>query len=209
MNLKEAFRYQNFLDSNLSKITEYLSYNQNVTKTTQKHLRNKANPEAQDEELDTTKDRQIEYPVNTLIDFVSHILEQKEKLSIAINDAKSSCGLDIDSAVSINKKKQEVARVFSRMGNIKPSETIKRGTAYKFNAEGNQTTYAYDINEVSVIDFDRNKVKAIAKRLVTEADEVSTKLDKIMIDTEVVYSPIYDVNDSFDDVLEQYITNTK
>lgn len=209
MNLKETFRYQNFLDSILGKTTGYLGYSQNVTKTTQNHLRSKANSEAEDEEIDTTKDRQISYPVNTLIDFCSHILSEKQKLGEAINNTKSSCGIDIDNSVAINKKKQEVVRVLSQMGNIKPSESIKRGTAYKFNAEGNQTSYSYDIKEVSVIDFDRNKVKAIAKKLITESDEVSNKLDKIMVDSEVTYTPIYDVNDSFDDVLEQFSETIK
>lgn len=204
MNIKEAFRYQNFLDKLLSTTTDYLSYDSNVTKTTQEHLRKKANPDAEDETLDVTKDREIDCSVNTLVDFCQSIITEKENLGKAIDVAKSDCELDIDNSVAVNKKKQDVARIFSHMSNIKAKEKIKEGTAYKFNVEGNQTTYNYDVKEVSVIDFDRNKVKAIAKKLLKESDEVSTNLDKIMVDKEVKYMPEYDVNDTYEDVLEQF-----
>jgi len=204
MNIKEAFRYQNFLDKLLSTTTDYLSYDSNVTKTTQEHLRKKANPDAEDETLDVTKDREIDCSVNTLVDFCQSIITEKENLGKAIDVAKSDCGLDIDNSVAINKKKQDVARIFSRMSNIKAKEKIKEGTAYKFNVEGNQTIYNYDVKEVSVIDFDRNKVRAIAKKLLKESDEVSANLDKIMVDKEVKYTPEYDVNDTYEDVLEQF-----
>ena len=204
MNLKEAFRYQNKLDTFFQSITNYLNYSTNVMVTKQEHLRSKANPDATDETVDMTKDRKISYPVNKLIEFAVHIISEKSKLSEEIENTKKICGLNIDSAILLNKRKQELSKVFSNMANIKAVERITQGRANKFNVEGNQVSYTYDINEVSTIDFDRNKVKVLSKKYANEADEISTQIDKIMIDCEVNFTPTYDMNDTFEDALEQF-----
>ena len=59
MNLKEAFRYQNKLDTFFQSITTYLNYSNNIMVTKQEHLRSKSNPEALDETIDTTKEHTI------------------------------------------------------------------------------------------------------------------------------------------------------
>jgi hypothetical protein len=206
MNLKESFRYQNFLETKLSGVVNFLTNSSNITTKKETHNRKKSNPDADDETLENVTERSIKLQVNDLMDFVVHVMIEKEKLADAITTAKSACGIDIDSAVSLNKKRQALVTTFTYMGNIKPLERNTTGRGYKFNNEGNQTTYVYDIKEVTTIDFDRNKVKAIAKQLITTSDEVSNKLDKIMIDTEVNYVPIYDVNDTLEDVLDQFMT---
>lgn len=205
MNLKEAFRYQNKLDAYFQSITSYLNYPTNIMETKQNHLRSKSNPEAANETINTTKDRKIVYPVNKLIDFAVHIIAEKSTLSEEIEKSKKNCGLNIDSAISLNKKKQELSRVFSNMANIKPTERTVQGRANKFNVEGNQVSYTYDIEEVSTIDFDRNKVKSLSKKYSNEADEISTQIDKIMIDCIVDFVPTYDMNDTFEDALEQFV----
>ena len=48
MNLKEAFRYQNFLGQIMSEAGNSLTKQEHCLTTTKRHLRNKANPEAQD-----------------------------------------------------------------------------------------------------------------------------------------------------------------
>jgi hypothetical protein len=206
MNLKEAFRYQNKLTEWTNETNEYLTYDQNVTKKTQEHMRKKVNPNAIDEIIDTTKDRQCKYPVDSLVDFLVKILEIKQTLTNSIYTAKIKSGIDLDGAVCLNKKRQEVSSTLSRMSNIKPSDHITKGTDYKFNVAGDQTSYTYEIKEVTEIDFDRNKIRAIAKKLIKNSDEISAKLDKMMIDVEVDYIPVYDVNDTYEDVLEQFCT---
>ena len=124
----------------------------------------------------------------------------------AISAAKKSCSIDIDAEVANNRIRQNVATTLSRMGNMKPSERMTKAYAYKFNAEGNQVQYAYEVKEVTTIDFDRNKVKAISKKLIQCADEVSTAIDKAMVELAVDYTPNYSVNDSFEDAIEQFLT---
>lgn len=204
INLKDAFRYQNILSQWIDKVSCYLQYEQNVTKKTQEHLRSKTNQDAVDETIDMSKDRQYPYEINKIIDFMMSLLNEKEKLSDAINVSKKSMSIDMDSSVALNKKRQEIKNVFSRMANIKAFEKMTKSQGYKFNNEGNQTSYTYDVKEVVVIDFDRNKVKAISKKLSKDCDDISSQLDRCIIDTAVEIVPMYDVNDSFEDVLESF-----
>lgn len=205
MNLKEAFRYQNFLDKHLNEALSYLQYTPNVTSVKQEHRRKKACTDAENETVTLDTERTIQMPVNSIISFVVSLLEEKTTLSEAIQKAKAACKVDIDSSIAMNKQRQNISRVFSVMGSIKAQERTLQGTALKFNNDGNQIQYRYDIQEVSTIDFDRNVVKAKAKALLSECDIISNCIDKIMIDTVVEYDTPYDVNDSFTDVLDTFV----
>lgn len=206
MYLKEAFRYQNYLDDLVNKTIRYLSDPRIFMKTVQNHMKHKVNFDAQDETIDMTTERSIEYSANELIEFLTRLCEEKEKLTFAISDAKKRCPLDIDAEVANNKTRQRIASVFSDLGGRKSSERKSRGTDYKFNAEGNQVAYYYDVVEVSTIDFDRNVVKANAKNMVTKADEISTAIDKVMVEIEVEYDHIFSVNDTYEDAIEKFIS---
>lgn len=206
MYLKEAFRYQNYLNELISATTSYLSGGQYTTKTVQEHLRKKANPDAENETIDLSAERVLAYTANQMVDFLQHLIDEKQKLTKAISEAKKCCSIDIDAEVANNRIRQSVAATLSRMGNMKPSERMTRAYAYKFNAEGNQVQYAYEVKEVTTIDFDRNKVKGISKRLIQSADEASTAIDKAMVELAVDYTPNYSVNDSFEDAIEQFLT---
>ena len=206
MYLKEAFRYQNYLNELISATTSYLNGGQYTTKTVQEHLRKKANPDAENETIDLSAERALAYTANQMVDFLQHLIDEKLKLTKAISEAKKGCSIDIDAEVANNRIRQSVAATLSRMGNMKPSERMTRAYAYKFNAEGNQVQYAYEVKEVTTIDFDRNKVKGISKKLIQCADEASTAIDKAMVELAVDYNPNYSVNDSFEDAIEQFLT---
>jgi len=206
MYLKEAFRYQNYLNELISATTSYLNGGQYTTKTVQEHLRKKANPDAENETIDLSAERALAYTANQMVDFLQHLIDEKQKLTKAISEAKKGCSIDIDAEVANNRIRQSVAATLSRMGNMKPSERMTRAYAYKFNAEGNQVQYAYEVKEVTTIDFDRNKVKGISKKLIQCADEASTAIDKAMVELAVDYNPDYSVNDSFEDAIEQFLT---
>lgn len=205
MYLKEAFRYQNFINRLISQTMRYLSFDKNVTKITQEHMRKKVNPDAENEIIDMTTMRPFDYEVNNLIRFLEKLMEDKEALTVAISRAKAGCAMDIDAEIANNKSRQSVVSTLNRMAAIKPSEKITRATDYKFNAEGNQVPYTYEVKEVSVIDFDRNRVKAIAKETAARCDEVSANIDKIMVELVVDYTPWYSINDSYEDVMEQFL----
>ena len=107
MNLKESYRYANYLDRLLNTAYTYLRNKGFVTTTKQNHLRSKANAEALDEVVEVPKQYDVDFTPNSLIDFVVKVLNEKESLVNAIADAKSKTEINIDNAISMNKKKQE------------------------------------------------------------------------------------------------------
>ena len=76
---------------------------------------------------------------------------------------------------------------------------------YLINAEGNQTAYYYNVRSVETIDYDRDKVRGIVKRLQRESDAVSTKIDLLNVTLEVDYVPKYDFESGFEDAYEQFM----
>lgn len=203
MNLKEAFRYQNFLDRMMSTANSYLSRDRFVTVVNQTHMRKKAYNEADDETLKVEIERPFHCEVKDLVDVLVALLSEKTTCCASIDAAKNGCGVPLDSAIALNKSRQSVAHTLTSMANIAASERMARGTAYKFNAEGNQVPYSYDVKEVTTIDFDRNKVKDLSKKLLGEADKWSADVDRLMVEVVVQMDPRLDVNDSFEDVVEK------
>lgn len=201
MILKEAFRYQNYLTSLFVQATGYLSREDFITTTIQKHNRTKVNPDAQDEDIVVPKVFTVDYKPNDLIDFVVKLIDEKQKLSNAITDTKKSLDMDIDAAMSMNKTKQDFISVLRRMASIKSSESDKEGTSYKFNNDGDQVLYRYPVKEVKTIDYDRNAVKGLVSKYKKETDEISTERDRIDIMTDVDYTPVWEVDTPLEDIL--------
>lgn len=209
MYLKEAFRYQNFINSIFSQTCSYLSSDTVILKVTREHMRKKVNAEAEDEILDMSADRPVEYTANDLVRFMECMIAEREALTEAISKAKAVSPVDIDAEIANNKVRQQAVRVLTRMGGIRPAERMTRATGFKFNAEGNQVPYTYDVKEVSVIDFDRNVVKGISRELTDTCDKISTGIDKLMVELEVDFAPWYSVNDSYEDVVAAFLERSK
>ena len=201
MNLKESYRYANYLDSLLNSAYMYLGNKGFVTTTKQNHLRSKANREAEDELMDVQKPFDVDFTPNNIIDFVVKVLTEKEALTNAIAAAKAGTEINIDNAVAMNKKKQGFVYILNGIVNLKPTEKTVTGRAYKFDINNEQKPYVYDITETTTIDFDRNDVKALIRKYNKECDEISAKLDAIEINTEVSFVSRWDVNDVFEDIV--------
>lgn len=207
MNLKEAFRYQNKLQRLMDEAECILGREKNVTKVENTVLLHKVNPDAQDETTLELPETVYAEQITQVAVFLMFLLGEREKLSQAIRMAKQGMDMDFDGAVSLNTKRQEIAAIFRRMGEIRSSENIfsGAGVGYKFNAEGNQVSYRCDLKKVTTINFDRNKIRAFTGALSKKADEVSAELDKRMVNTEVGYQAPFDVNETFAEVLQWHI----
>ena len=201
MNLKESYRYANYLDDLLNKASSYLRNDKFVTTTKQEHLRSKVNSEATDEIIDVQKPYDVEFTPNDVINFAVKVLAEKEKLADAIAIAKANAEINIDTAIALNKKKQYFANTLEALSNIKPRQRTTSGKAYRFNINNEQVPYTYDIEETTTIDFDRNDVKNLVKKYLKETDEISAKLDAIEINTQVLFECSWDVNDNFEDIV--------
>ena len=206
MNLKEAFRFQNKLESLISETEGILSSEDCVTLTKRTYLYKKADPNAENETVTIIPNTEYYKQINELIEFVMYLIKKKEKLSNAINDAKRNLPIDLDGEISLNRYRQRVSDIFRRMASIKSKEVRENnsGIGYRFNNEGNQISYKCDVDRVTTINFNRNTVRKYAAQLSETADNASTKIDKCMINYKVDYVPEFDVNDSFDEVFEKF-----
>lgn len=203
MNLKESFRYQNFLESMMGFAGESITNREHSLTVTKKHLRSKANSDAED--MEEAVNFGEFYKNDDVISFMFFLVKEKEKLTTAIGLAKATIGFDLDAAVETNKFRQTLMGRAKMMLRYVSAKKMERGTDYKFNAEGNQNQYFYDIEVEYTEAFDREAAKRLVKEIATEADKTSAALDSAMINTQVDYTAPFNVNDSFDDVMEEFL----
>lgn len=204
MNLKEAFRYQNFLDRIFGAACVSIEKRDHCLTQTRNHLYNKVNPDMENvkEEVKTEEDF---FANDDVIQAMLFLIEEKEKLSIAINKAKESIDMDIDAAVSVNKYRQLLNKSVAFMMRLNPCTRIETGIAQKFNSTGDPVDYKYDVEVTSVEAYDRKAAKKIMKKVISEADKTSAAIDFVKVNTTVDYTPVFDVNDSFDDVMNTFL----
>lgn len=206
MNLKEAFRYQNKLQSFMDEAQSILDRDANVTKVENTYLRHKVMAEAEDETILAVPETEYYEQITDVAQFLLYLLDEKAALCAAIRKAKDVLGIDMDSEVSLNAVRQSVARTFKRMNDLRNSEQMisNGGTGYRFNAEGNQISYRCDVRRVTTINYDRKVIRAALTRLNKQADETSAKIDLCLVTSTVEYEPPFDVNASFADAFEAY-----
>ena len=208
MNLKEAFRFQNKLQSMMDEAQSILGSTANITKVQNTYLRKKVMTEAENETTIDAPATEYSEQITLVAEFLLHLLSEREKLSVAIFHAKA--GLDLpaglDGEVSLNSKRQEVAGLFRRMAGLRSSEVLisNGGTGYRFNNEGNQVSYRCDVKRVTTINFDRNKIRKMCGDLSKKSDEVSAALDSVLVNTQVEYTVPFDVNDTFAEAFEAF-----
>ena len=207
MNLKEAFRYQNKLSSFLNEAQMILCSDKNITKVENTYLRHKVMPEMDDETVLSLPDTEYYEHITSIAKFMLFLLEEKQVLSAAIRKAKDALDIDMDSEVSLNGTRQNVARSLQHMNDLKSSEqTIAGGgTAYRFNTDGNQISYRCDVRRVTTINYDRIFVRRALEKLNHQSDETSARLDLCLVTSKVDYNPPIDVNASFADALEMFM----
>ena len=211
MNLKEAFRYQNKLQSFMDEAHGILERDANVTKVENTYLRHKVMAEAEDETVLIAPETEYYEQITDIAKFLLYLLGEKDKLFAAIRKAKDALDIDMDSEVSLNATRQSIAHTFKRMNDLRNSEqTIyKGGTGYRFNAEGNQISYRCDVKRVTTINYDRNVIRTELGKLNKQADETSTKIDLCLVTSKVDYEPPFDVNSSFAEAFVAYTENAR
>ena len=206
MNLKEAFRFQNKLQSLMDEAERILADDRNITQVKVTALYKKAMPEQENET--TVEPAPSEYAdhIDAVAAFLLHLLGEREKLSRAIRAAKERQEMDMDSEVSLNSTRQSLASFFRHVVDLRNSEKLLPGgaTGYRFNAEGNQVPFRCDAKRVVTIHYDRNRVRSYLKQLTEKSDQVSAQLDRCLINSQVDYDAPFDVNDSFAAVFGDY-----
>ena len=190
MNLKEAFQAQNRISELLTYIGVYLSDEDNIMTVTEKHLRSKALAGQQDEAVDASRKGEEGFDVGGLLTIWQKLMQEKEALGLAIGKAKAGMDFNLDAAVDANKSRRAFLTTLQKMAARKSSHQLQKGEGkgYVFNNEGNQTAYFYDIDRILTIDYDRNRVRDMAKKLHREAEDISIKIDEALLTTKVDYT---------------------
>lgn len=216
MNIKESCRLQNHIDLLINMLSYYLKDTNNATKTTEKHLKSKSNPDAKDEikEVVIEKDFGNDCSVVDIAYLVEQLLIEKLNLTNAIFNSKGDIAIQLnniiftlDSAVENAKKSRDLAYSLKPLVDLKGRETKTTAKDYKFNNEGNQVPYIYDLEIVRTLDFDRNDIIKLYKKLLDRADTLSTLIESEMLTDRVKFEPKYDIHDSVNDVVEKYLIN--
>lgn len=203
MNLKESFRYQKFLDNLMRSASSNLQNPYHSLKTTKVHLRHAVNPEAED--MTEVVDDGEFIPNDIVLAFMAHLIAEREMLSIAISKAKQSIGFDTDAAIETNKFRQILNSAVRQMLRHVGTKRKTKESDYKFDINGQQVPYRYDVEITTTENYDKDAAKALMRETIAKADEVSAAVDAAMINTVVEYEPPYDVNESFDDVLDTFV----
>lgn len=160
MNLKEAFRYQNKIRSFMETAQNILAIDANITTVQNTYLRHKLMAEMEDETVTVVPDAEFHDRITKVVEFLIYLLNEKERLSVAIRKSKAGLDFDVDSEVSLNATRQSVAETLTRMNDLRNSEQIISGggTGYRFNVDGNQVPYRCDVKRVTTINYDRNVI---------------------------------------------------
>ena len=90
MNLKEAFRFQNKLQSMMADAQSILGNNGNITKVQNTYLRHKVMAEVEDEVTMEAPSTEYSENITEMAEFLLFLLDEREKLSAAIHKAKVS-----------------------------------------------------------------------------------------------------------------------
>lgn len=203
MNLKESFRYQSFLDRLMSSACNTIQTRDNCLTITKNHLKQKSNSDATD--LVEVVEKEFAYKVDQVVAFIEWLVGERSTLSNAICDAKKSLSFNLDAAIETNKFRQTASASIKRMMSYPTIKKTERGCDYKFNNDGNQTPYYYDIEVVGEIAYDKENSKSLMRSFNANSDKTSSDIELAMINTDVVYTPLYDVNDTFEDVMERFV----
>ena len=194
MNLKEAFRFQNKLQSMMTDAQSILGNNGNITKVQNTYLRHKVMAEAEDEVTMEAPSTEYSENITEMAEFLLFLLDEREKLSAAIHQAKVSLplGAGLDGEVSLNGKRQEIATLLRHMAGLRNGEVL--------------VSYRCDVKRVTTINFDRNKIRKMCADLSKKSDETSAALDAALVNTPVEYEAPFDVNETFAEAFEAHMS---
>ena len=198
MTLKDAFRYNNYLATLEENVSGYFTKREYLTRT-ETHQRSKANPQAEDEVVVIPKT--IDVPAAKVLTFIGALIDEKARLTAAIAEAKKTVPTDLDSLTTTNSMRRRLMLLIAPAFKARRTETTSKGTDYTFNAEGNQVSYQYDVLTVSEPDVDPAFVRQLFKELRVKADKDSSLAERLTLETNVEFTPLWDFDDTFEEAV--------
>lgn len=192
MNLKEAFRYQNFYTSMRDSALREIMLNDFID-VREKHFKVNADG-GQDIEEKTVK-HSGKYEMDGLVAVLKYLMDEHCNLATAINDAKESCG-GLDLYYDTNKFIQFIINTLQSQV-TEPKEGEREGRGYIFNAEGNQVPYVYPIEYEQYYSYDRDAFRGFLLTTLDKRDNTANKIDEVLAKDSVKFEPDVSPNVSF------------
>lgn len=215
MNLKDAARYGKFLNDMIYMAQTTATSKDYTRKITEIHNKSKFNIEAQDETVEIVPQDKLNIKSNDLVYLAKDLINEKLNLSMSIAKYKSKLTIDwkeddkklsLDEAISYNKQLRSLISTCDSLDRIKSIEDKTREYGYKFNVEGNQVSYQYEVLIKREVDFDKKVVHNLSKSLKNKTDKISSLIDQAMSKDVIDFTPNFDINDSFEEIVEKYIS---
>ena len=209
---------QKFFSDTIQQLNYILASKEYVTSVTEVHEKKVANKDVDNEVIKVEVEKHFDCKPEDLIFLIKDLISQKADLSRQIDLEKrynvihwevNGENMSIDAAIEYNQKTRDLLSVLKMLSDLKSNETKKSGRDFKFNINGEQVPYHYNINVKSEIDFNRNIVRDLYKKYLEEADKISNLIEKRLISTEVEFETKYNFNDSISEVIEKYLGNTQ
>lgn len=214
MNLKEAASYGAFLNNMIIKSQRLANSEIYCRKTTEYHNINKTNPDGVNEVINIEQQDKMDIKCHMLIDLSKKLIEEKLYLNMAIEKAKSKLFIDwkednkklsLDNAISYNKQLRDLISSCDYLKNVKTVETKKMQYGYKFNVEGNQVPYQYEVITRQEIDFNKDAVLNLNKSLKEKTDRISILIDLAQTKDVIDFTPKFSKHDTIEEVVESFL----
>lgn len=213
MNLKNAFRYSNFLTEQISQLQSLTYASKNYTTTKVTSFKSKAIKDEEDTIEILEVDRDFDCKMNDIYFIILDLISEKTKLEAEIALAKSGNKIDwkingqevdLDTAVSYNRAIRKTVECFSKFEKLTSTTEKTKGSDYTFNINNEQVMYRYDVERVVEIDYDKDVIKAKNRKLKSEADSISDAIDAFMLKDIVSFEAKYDINSSMQDIITDH-----
>lgn len=213
MNLKNAFRYSNFLTEQISQLQNLTYASKNYTTTKVTSFKSKAIKDEEDTIEILEVDRDFDCKMNDIYFIILDLISEKTKLEAEIALAKSGNKIDwkingqevdLDTAVSYNRAIRKTVECFSKFEKLTSTTEKTKGSDYTFNINNEQVMYRYDVERVVEIDYDKDVIKAKNRKLKSEADSISDAIDAFMLKDIVSFEAKYDINSSMQDIVTDH-----
>lgn len=213
MNLVEACKLAKNIEALKYQIADVISSPDYAAKITERHLKSKADENLADETIEREVTKMYDITTEQAIQLLDILMQKKAELSSAIEAAKHDIRIDVngmklayDSAIEYNKSLRDLAIYrMNRLNRLKEGVVKTTASAYRFNVEGNQTPYKYDVEIETTLLIDAKDTKNKEKNYRKLADEISTKLDEAKLNTKIDLDLGIEVNDTLEDVIDAFL----
>jgi hypothetical protein len=201
MILKEMYQYSNFLSTTLSNCYVLLYDEELRIKGQEFHYPSRVNPEAEDKVVDLNKHK-YPFTIEEVLSLCEDLLAEYCLTTKTIELAKRQMAFSVDTAITNNRKTQHFLSVLDDViAKTKDEVREQKATGYKFDINGEQKPYIYEVEVKKERAFDVANFKALSRKLHKECDETSSLIDQVTCSSNFEFTPKFCIHDSIEDIL--------